>query len=62
MGEAFDRACRSLDERGQASLLREIIAGRIIRLAKKGERDVVTLCRESVKALGLHSDCEKPAA
>lgn len=61
MGEAFDRACQSIDELGHKGLLAEIIAGRIIRLARAGERDVETLCAEAVKSLGLHSDCEQPS-
>jgi hypothetical protein len=39
MGEAFDRACKSLRNFGSACTVREIIAKRIIDAAKNGERD-----------------------
>jgi hypothetical protein len=38
MGEAFDRACHSLHDNGQPDLVRQIIAKRIIEMARKGER------------------------
>jgi hypothetical protein len=39
MGEAFDCACRSLRGIGQVGRVREIIAKRIIEVAREGERD-----------------------
>jgi hypothetical protein len=39
MGEAFDCACRSLRGIGQVGSVREIIAKRIIEVAREGERD-----------------------
>ena len=39
MGEAFDRACRSLRSFGSAVTVRTIVAERIIKAAKNGERD-----------------------
>jgi hypothetical protein len=39
MGKAFDRACHSLHDIGQPDLVREIIAKRIIEVARDGERD-----------------------
>ena len=43
MGEAFDRACKSLRNFGSTGRVREIIAKRIIDAAKNGERDSARL-------------------
>ena len=43
MGEAFDAACKALDDTGQPQIVREIIAQRIIEAASRGERDPVRL-------------------
>jgi hypothetical protein len=43
MSEAFDAACKELDESGQPRVAREVIAGRIIAAARIGERDPVRL-------------------
>jgi len=59
MRDAFERACKSLDETGQPALVQEIVAGRIIRMARAGERDPKKLCEEALKDIGLHSDCER---
>ena len=58
LGDAYDRACRSLHDTGQPDLVREVIAKRIIKLAKNGERDPRTLCEEALKALGVHGKCD----
>ena len=56
MGKAFDRACHSLHDIGQPDLVvREIIAKRIIEVARDGERDPDELCVRAVKALGFSS-------
>ena len=47
MGEAFDRACKSLRNIGSA--VREITANRIIELAKNGERDPACLYEQALK-------------
>jgi hypothetical protein len=52
MGEAFDAACKGLRDTGQPALVREIIARRIIKAAKKGERDPVRLRKAGLAALG----------
>jgi len=39
MGEAFDAACKVLNEAGQSSVVYEGIAKCIIEIAKSGERD-----------------------
>jgi hypothetical protein len=44
MGEAFDCACRSLRGIGQVGSVREIIAKRIIEVARAGERHPDRLC------------------
>jgi hypothetical protein len=43
MSEAFDAACKELDESGQPRVAREVIAARIIAAARIGERDPVRL-------------------
>jgi hypothetical protein len=53
MGEAFDRACHALHDIGQPDLVREIIARRIIEVARNGERDPGELCARALKALGF---------
>jgi hypothetical protein len=52
MGEAFDAACKDLHDTGQPALVREIIANRIIKAAKKGERDPARLRKAGLAALG----------
>jgi hypothetical protein len=53
MGKAFDRACQSLHDYGQPDLVRQIIANRIIEVARKGERDPDELCARALLALGF---------
>ena len=48
MGEAFDRACKSLRNFGSA--VPAIIADLIIAAAKNGERDVARLYEQALKA------------
>jgi hypothetical protein len=43
MGEAFDAACKALEDTGQPQIVREVIAQRIIEAASRGERDPVRL-------------------
>jgi len=43
MSEAFEAACKELDDAGQPRVAREVIAGRIIAAARLGERDPVRL-------------------
>ena len=50
MGEAFDEACKSLQDFGSAP---EIIANLIIGAAKDGERDFVRLYEQALKAFGI---------
>jgi len=50
MGEAFDQACKSLQEFGSSP---EIIANMIIAAAKNGERDPVRLYEQTLKAFGV---------
>ena len=46
MGEAFDAACKGLRDTGQPTLVHEIIAKRIIKAAKKGERDPARFAKQ----------------
>jgi hypothetical protein len=51
MGEAFDRACKSLRNLGSA--VPEIIACLIIQAAKSGERDPARLYGQALKAFRI---------
>jgi hypothetical protein len=51
MGEAFDRACKSLQNLGSA--VPEIIAYLIIQAAKSGERDPARLYGQALKAFRI---------
>jgi hypothetical protein len=53
MGEAFDRACHCLHDLGQPALVREIVARRIIEVARAGERHPDELCARALQALGF---------
>jgi hypothetical protein len=44
MGEAFEAACKDLDEARQSSVVYEALAKRIIEIAKSGERWRRVLC------------------
>jgi hypothetical protein len=58
MGDAYDRALRSLDAKPSCSA-RETIAARIISLARKGERDPRKLCEDALSASAVHGKREK---
>ena len=53
MGEAFDKACKSLRSFGTACTVREIIAKRIVAVATNGERDPARLRDQALLALGI---------
>ena len=53
MGKAFDSIIRGLRDRGQSRVVREVIAERIVALAKTGERDPDKLCERAKDALGI---------
>jgi hypothetical protein len=52
MGEAFDKACKSLRNFGSA--VPAIIANRIIAAAKDGERDSTRLYEQALRAFGVN--------
>jgi hypothetical protein len=52
MGEAFDTACAELQDNNLSDLFREVIAVRIIEVAKRGERDPQRLCSIALAAIG----------
>ena len=57
MGDAFERATRSLHDTGQPDLIKEVLARRIIDAVRRGVRDPELLCMEATKSLGVKSDC-----
>ena len=48
MGAAFDQACRSLRHFPHSDRVRELVAKRIIEVAKNGERDPIRLHWQAV--------------
>jgi len=56
MSEAYENACRSIHDWGQPVIMREVIARRIIQLARTGDRDPDQLCERALKSLGF-SEC-----
>jgi len=50
--DAYEKARRSLHDTGQPDLVTEIIAQKIISLARTGERDPEKLCEGALVALG----------
>ena len=52
MGEAFEAACKDLDEAGLPSVVYEAVAKRIIEMAKSGERDPNQLRDRALTAFG----------
>jgi hypothetical protein len=51
MARAYEKARKSLHDKGQPSVVQEVIAGRIIAAAATGERDPDRLCRSALTAL-----------
>ena len=51
MGEAFDSACKELQDTGQPPIVFEVIARRIIDATGTGERDPVRLRKVGLAAL-----------
>jgi hypothetical protein len=56
MGQAFEKACTTLNGGPQSHLIREIIASRIIELAREGRADPDLLCERALKSLGVRAD------
>jgi hypothetical protein len=54
--EAFDAACAKLHDKGQPTIVYEVMAQRIIDAAKNGERDVVRLRNAGLTALGFDNN------
>ena len=51
MGVAFERACTELRLTDQSDPLSQLLADRIIELARTGERDPDALCAQALRAL-----------
>ncbi len=56
MGEAFEAACKELDDTGQPKVVLEVIAERIIAAARIGERDPVRLRKAALGGLAGDED------
>ena len=56
MGQAFDAACKELHDKGQPTIVYEVIAKRIIDAARNGERDQVRLRNLGLAGLGLDKE------
>ena len=53
MGEAYDRVRKSLHDKGQPGVVQDIIARRIIEIARSGERDPSLLCERVLLTFGI---------
>ena len=53
MGEAFDRVCDALRISGDGVTVHEVIAKRIIEVAKTGERNPSNFYLQALKTLGV---------
>jgi len=51
VSEAYDLACRTLQNIGQLEVDREIIARGVLRAVKTGERDANKLCERAIHGL-----------
>jgi hypothetical protein len=56
MNNAYGKACRMLHDKGQPTLVQEVIARRIVEIAKAGERDPNKICERVLADLGLQRD------
>lgn len=54
--EAFDKACRDLHDTGQPEIVREVIAKKIMEIARRGERDPDRLCDAALLSIGFRRD------
>jgi len=52
LSNAYDKARKSLHDKGQPAIVNEIIAERIIAIAQRGEFDTNKLCSGALAALG----------
>jgi hypothetical protein len=53
IGEAFDKACKEMRDKGQPASLQESIAKRLVEIAARGERDPDKMCEYALFSLGL---------
>ena len=53
MGLAYDKAQQLLHDKGQPAIVNEIIARRVIEIAKTGERDPDKICDRVLRAFGI---------
>jgi hypothetical protein len=53
MGVAYDKARRMMHDKGQPLVVQEVIAQRIIEVARNGERDPDRICERVLSSLGL---------
>jgi hypothetical protein len=56
MGTAYTKTCKMLHDKGQPSLVQEVIAGRIIEIVRSGERDPDRICLRVITDLGLQRE------
>ena len=52
LARAYEKARRSLHDKGQPNIVQEVIAERLIAAAQAGERDPDKLCETALFALG----------
>ena len=63
MGDAYDMACKSLHDKGQPSIVREVIAKHVIDIAGTGELGAAAICERVLATLGAARSgrsCRRP--
>ena len=53
ISQAYDKACRALHDRAQPDVVNELIAKRIIAMAKAGDRDLQRMCDRVLEDVGI---------
>jgi len=56
MGEAYDKTRKLLHDRGQPHLVQEVLARKVIDVARTGERDPDKICERVLKAFGIDKE------
>jgi hypothetical protein len=56
MATAHAKACKMLRDKGQPAVVQEVIARKIIAIARTGERNPDRLCERALNGLGIRGE------
>jgi hypothetical protein len=56
MTKAYGQACRMLRDKGQPEVVQEVIARRIVEIARTGERDPERICERVLAEFGINRE------